>query len=54
LKPDIGCPEIYEGRLAAMNNIEVMAAMAVFVLTWYGLTLIGRQVLKRYEKMRRV
>jgi hypothetical protein len=34
-----------------MNDIAVMAAITLFVLAWYGLTLIGREVLRRYETL---
>ena len=37
-----------------MNDVAVMAAVTIFVLTWYGLTRIGRKVFKRYEDMRMV
>ncbi len=37
-----------------MNDITMIIAALLFVLIWYGLTLIGRALFKPFEKMKLV
>jgi hypothetical protein len=37
-----------------MNDVGVMSAVVMFVLWWYGLTLVGRKMFRPYENLRLV